>query len=101
MAQNPEAEILLDPSVVEDLDRHASVQCLRHQAMMKFKILGCYRDRSGKGFPAARYDRRKGSTAEPDRIGARPLCERARMCPAVTYPGSNHQSRVRQHRVLR
>src|ERR1700730_2649165 len=100
MAQNPEAEILLDPSVVEDLDRHASVQCLRHQAMMKFKILGCYRDRSARGFRWRATTEGKAA-AEPDRIGARPLCGRARMCPAVTCPGLNHQCRVRQHRVLR
>jgi hypothetical protein len=37
----------------QGLDRRARLQCVRHQAMMEFKILGCHGDRLGTAFPAA------------------------------------------------
>jgi len=68
---------------------------------MKFTILGCYRHRSGTGFPAALCDRRRGSTAELDRIGDRLLRARARVCPDRRVLGlkASVQRDLRQHRV--
>jgi hypothetical protein len=68
--------------------------------MMKFTILGCYRDRSGIGFRLRFATGGEGAQAQLDRIGDRPRRARARvLIGRVSGLKASVQRELRQHRV--